>query len=121
MVGGADDSSSITYNVSLVAASGREQGVVLRIRRDGLWLYTEGGKVMLFSGVGPELVYCIVACCLVQQLCHAHLPSYGQEGCRSRDCKVITIYHHAGNPAAPLSAHSEMAPEQTPIQGPRAG
>lgn len=63
MVGGADDSSTTvkTYNVRLVAASGREQGVILRIRRDGLWLYTEGGKVMLFGGVW--LVYCIVAWC----------------------------------------------------------
>lgn len=34
-----------SYSVRLVALSGREQPVQLRICRDGLWLYTEGGKV----------------------------------------------------------------------------
>lgn len=36
----------LSYPVKLVAVSGREQPVVLKIRRDGLWLYTEHGKVL---------------------------------------------------------------------------
>lgn len=33
------------HTVKLVATTGQEKGVVLRIQRDGLWLFTEGGKV----------------------------------------------------------------------------
>jgi hypothetical protein len=40
-----------TYSVHLVAANGREQAVALHIRRSGLWLYTQGGKVNLSNAM----------------------------------------------------------------------
>lgn len=40
-------SDVIQHPVRLVAASGKEQPVLLCIRKDGLWLYTQGGKVIL--------------------------------------------------------------------------
>jgi hypothetical protein len=39
--------------VKLVAVSGREQPVVLKVRRDGLWLYTEHGKVRCWAAAEP--------------------------------------------------------------------
>lgn len=45
-------SEDIAYSVKLVAATGKEQAVLLRIRRDGLWLFTQGGKVCILPGTG---------------------------------------------------------------------
>lgn len=64
----AGSSSELVYDVQLVAATGREQAVSLRIRRDGLWLYTQGGKVLLVvaSFAGSSVV---MSCpLLLQQL-----------------------------------------------------
>lgn len=63
----AGSSSELVYDVQLVAATGREQAVSLRIRRDGLWLYTRGGKVLL---VVPSFAGSVVMSCplLLQQL-----------------------------------------------------
>jgi hypothetical protein len=41
------------YPVKLVAVSGREQPVVLKVKRDGLWLFTEHGKVRGGASAGP--------------------------------------------------------------------
>jgi hypothetical protein len=49
---GADAAMS-SYPVKLVAVSGREQPVVLKVRRDGLWLYTEHGKVRCWAAAEP--------------------------------------------------------------------
>jgi hypothetical protein len=42
-----------SYPVKLVAVSGREQPVVLKVRRDGLWLFTEHGKVRRWAAAKP--------------------------------------------------------------------
>lgn len=59
MAGGSDEVDQ-TYSVHLVAANGREQAVALHIRRSGLWLYTQGGKVKLSKArPGPTLAGCV--------------------------------------------------------------
>jgi hypothetical protein len=45
MAGKLQDRQQIVHAVRLVAISGREQPIHLCIRQDGLWLFTEGGKV----------------------------------------------------------------------------
>ncbi|KAF8060606.1 SCLT1 [Scenedesmus sp. PABB004] len=76
------DAGGLAHPVRLVAVSGREQPVVLKIRRDGLWLFTEHGKE-------------------IQQLPYQHIVKWLPSRLRSRDrgaddCLDIQVETAAG-------------------------
>jgi hypothetical protein len=41
----AEEAPAAVHAVALVAVSGREQSAQLHVRRDGLWLFTQDGRV----------------------------------------------------------------------------
>ncbi|WIA35453.1 hypothetical protein OEZ86_003892 [Tetradesmus obliquus] len=83
------------YPVKLVAVSGREQPVVLKVKRDGLWLFTEHGKE-------------------IQQLPYQHIVKWLPSKMRSRDpgpddCLDIQVETASGKKDLRMRCQSEPA------------
>jgi hypothetical protein len=111
------DSAMSAYSVKLVAVSGREQPVVLKVKRDGLWLYTEHGKVRGGATDGAIVLYsstasAAVSCCGRQLIpcSHGIIASAHPQKMQSLllSQPIFSLDRLAGDSAATLPAHCQV-------------
>lgn len=115
----------IQHHVRLVAASGKEQAVLLCIRRDGLWLYTQGGKVGACDNNTQS--HSVVAAswgvlwCMLLSGTLAVVDSLAAVPASHTPSPCAAAVAPAGDPAAAVPAHSQVAAKRPALQGPWPG